>query len=383
MTGVGFSERDATSRMLQHLLQYHNASRVRTVCLDLSRPLADPDAAGEGTGLGVSARVGEKGGDAVGVMYRRECHVFRHLGRAVLDSNLPGRFGGPRVPGAAQAEANSQGGNKVSLLAGMVRDEEPELVIDLCGHRSLLGLQVMSTLTAQGTQVISLFGHHGTVGALPANSTRSLKWTDAAATPPEAAPLFAERLVYVGEAGAGGGGDAATFLLNSVPDAGLIAARKAEQRRRARPHTRREMKLPEGAVVFAYFGDLVYVDHSCWHAWMEIVRLVPGSVLWLALGNASADTTVNVHKHALEYGLPSRRVVVAELAGLQLLTPELMSLADVMLDSTLHNTPPEYLLQALWAGVAPVTMAGAGMHQRTTASALRSLGLGMLIGATV
>ena len=74
---------------------------------------------------------------------------------------------------------------------------------------------------------------------------------------------------------------------------GVIAARKAEQRRRARPHTRREMKLPEGAVVFAYFGDLVYVDHSCWHAWMEIVRLVPGSVLWLALGNASADTTVN------------------------------------------------------------------------------------------
>ena len=57
----------------------------------------------------VSVQESGKGGDAVGVMYRRECHVFRHLGLALLDSDLPGRFGGP-VGGAAQA--NSQEGTK-------------------------------------------------------------------------------------------------------------------------------------------------------------------------------------------------------------------------------------------------------------------------------
>jgi hypothetical protein len=78
-----------------------------------------------------------------------------------------------------------------------------------------------------------------------------------------------------------------TFLLNGVPQAaqrldvrgeGGVGKGGRERGKGGQRVMGREWGLPEGKFVFGYFGDLLYVDHACWHAWMEILRSCRPSV---------------------------------------------------------------------------------------------------------
>jgi len=90
----------------------------------------------------------------------------------------------------------------------------------------------------------------------------------------------------------------------------------------------------------------------------------------------------NLRKHALEYAVSSARIVVSNISK-RALTPAVMSLADLMLDTLVHNTPPDLLLKGLWAGLAIVTYGGESLHQRTSVSALKTLGLTLLVTRSV
>ena len=103
-------------------------------------------------------------------------------------------------------------------------------------------------------------------------------------------------------------------------------------------------------------------------------------MLWVRPTGGASER--NLRKHALEYAVSSARIVVSNISQ-RALTPAVMSLADLMLDTLVHNTPPDLLLKGLWAGLAIVTYGGESLHQRTSVSALKTLGLTLLVTRTV
>jgi predicted O-linked N-acetylglucosamine transferase (SPINDLY family) len=108
---------------------------------------------------------------------------------------------------------------------------------------------------------------------------------------------------------------------------------------------------------------------------MCLLREIPGSVLWLRDGPVVAMH--NLRNAAQQAGITPSRIVFAprqpharHLARL--------ALADIALDTT-HHAGGVTTLDALWAGIPIVTLAGPSHPSRTGASILHAMGLPDLV----
>ena len=110
-------------------------------------------------------------------------------------------------------------------------------------------------------------------------------------------------------------------------------------------------------------------------AWMELLKEIPGSVLWLLEGNRSAPP--NLQREATIRGVAAERLVFAPRRSLS----EHLArhrLAHLFLDTfpvNAHTTASD----ALWAGCPVLTLAGTTFVSRVAGSLLRALGLSELI----
>ena len=109
--------------------------------------------------------------------------------------------------------------------------------------------------------------------------------------------------------------------------------------------------------------------------WMNLLKTVPDSVLWLFRSNDLAER--NLKSEAKTRGVEGDRLIFAErLAKDQHLAR--CRLADLALDTRIcggHTTTSD----ALWAGVPVVTMLGTHFASRISASLLNAVGLTELI----
>lgn len=138
---------------------------------------------------------------------------------------------------------------------------------------------------------------------------------------------------------------------------------------------RRREGLPESAVVFCCFNQAYKITPEVFARWLELLRAVPDSVLWLIEG--AAVRRRNLALHARRAGVDPARLVYARwldkpnhLARLQL--------ADLCLDTDIyggHTTT----IDALWAGRPVLTVAGHTFAARATASMLKAMHLGDLV----
>jgi predicted O-linked N-acetylglucosamine transferase (SPINDLY family) len=139
--------------------------------------------------------------------------------------------------------------------------------------------------------------------------------------------------------------------------------------------TRAECGLPETGVVFACFNATVRIDPPTFARFMQVLRAVPGSVLWLRAGPAGADGRLRAAASAQDVS-PERLVFLPPLPREQFLARH--ALVDLCLD-TLPRSARTIAADALRTGCPLLTCAGETFAGRTAASLLHHAHLPELV----
>jgi len=137
--------------------------------------------------------------------------------------------------------------------------------------------------------------------------------------------------------------------------------------------TRAEEGLPEGAYVYCCFNNNYKITPEIFDVWMEILKEVPDSVLWLYEGNAAAPP--NLRKEAEKRGVDPSRLVFAKKKPIEEHLAR-HKLADLFLDTipcNAHTTARD----ALIAGLPVLTIMGDTFASRVAASIGQTIESGM------
>jgi predicted O-linked N-acetylglucosamine transferase (SPINDLY family) len=146
-----------------------------------------------------------------------------------------------------------------------------------------------------------------------------------------------------------------------------------------RVFTREELGLPAQGFVFCCFNRGFKLMPETFDDWMQILKRVEGSVLWLSEGDKTA--VANLRREAERRDVSPQRLIFA--ASMPSMADHLARLrtAQLFLDTlpfNAHTTASD----ALWAGLPVLTCAGNALPGRVAASLLNAVGLPELITTT-
>lgn len=142
--------------------------------------------------------------------------------------------------------------------------------------------------------------------------------------------------------------------------------------------TRAALGLPEEGVVFGCFAQTFKIQPEHFDSWMQILKQVPGSVLWMASGPKGA--TDNLKAEMQKQGIDPARMVVAERCS----RAEYLSrfeLMDIHLD-TFPYTSGTVASDALYGGCPLLTLSGTTMVSKMAGSILAHAGFPELVART-
>lgn len=144
-----------------------------------------------------------------------------------------------------------------------------------------------------------------------------------------------------------------------------------------RPHpfpspglSRADYGLPGDGFVFCGFNNYYKIEPGIFTLWMDILRAVPGSVLWLAGRNAIA--AANLKREARMRGVDDTRLVFAPFDEREKYLAR-FALADLFLDTFLFNAMTT-ACDSLAAGLPVLTLPGREFPSRVAASLLHAAG---------
>jgi len=143
--------------------------------------------------------------------------------------------------------------------------------------------------------------------------------------------------------------------------------------------TRQELGLPDDGFVFCGFNNSYKITSQVWDIWMNVLKGVPKSVLWLSYRDD--PTSSNFIKEAEARGIDPSRIVFAPRlkdVGEHLAR---MQCADLLLDTYPYNAHSTASV-ALWAGLPVLTRMGESFASRVAASLLTTCQLPELIVQT-
>lgn len=224
-----------------------------------------------------------------------------------------------------------------------------DILVDLCGYMPS-GRPDALALRPAPIQVYWL-GHGGGLGA------RYIDYVigDPFVTPPEDDEHYVEKIARLPD----------TF---SSADRPVISDRSM---------TRADHGLPEDATVFCAFNNALKIDGGAFDCWMSILREVPRSVLWLN-ATKTAATRDRLRAAADARGVAGERLVFADRVDDKAEHFTRHHLADLFLDTFRFNASTT-ALDALWAGLPVLTVAGPHFHSRIAAGYVSAVGLPELI----
>ena len=142
---------------------------------------------------------------------------------------------------------------------------------------------------------------------------------------------------------------------------------------------KKNFDIPEDYFIFCSFNQSYKIDPVMFNSWMNILKKVPQSILWLMLDNKRAEE--NLRRKAKTRGINSERLFFAK----KLPKDEHLSrlkLADLGLDTRIYNGHTT-TSDALWAGTPVVTLQGNHFASRVSSSILSALGMPDLITYTL
>lgn len=232
-------------------------------------------------------------------------------------------------------------------IARLVRAHEIDILIDLQGQTS--GAKTTLLAMHPAPVQITYLGLPATTG-LPGID---YVIADRYLIPDEFARFYSETPLY-------------------MPDCYQVSDRKREH---SPPPTRKACGLPTRKFVFCSFNNNHKYTLEVFTAWMNILRRVPNSVLWLLADNPWAAQ--NLRQQAVAQGIDPKRLVFAERATpMDYLARYLV--ADLFLDTFPFNAGTT-ANDALWMGLPVLTMSGRSFASRMAGALLTAAGLPELI----
>ncbi len=234
-------------------------------------------------------------------------------------------------------------------IAQVMRDMEIDVAIDLAGFTSDSRTDIFSHRPAPVH--VNYLGYPGTLG-MP---DMDYLIADRHVIPPEHQGFYDEKVVYLPD----------TYL---PTDGGIRIAERTP--------TRAECGLPDEGVVFCSFNHDYKISPHVFTVWMNLLRQVPGSVLWLMSRNEVSQR--NLRQSAQDQGVDPNRLVFA--ARVPLVEDHLARYrqADMFLDTHPYNAHTT-AADALMAGLPVVTYMGQAFPARVAGSLLHTVGLPELI----
>jgi len=234
-----------------------------------------------------------------------------------------------------------------AAAAARMRADRIDVLIDLAGHTKGARLEIFALKPAAAQAHYLGWGLGLGAHYLP------YLITDARQTPPEM--LVDEVPVYLPD----------SFMAAGKPAIAAVPSRAA-------------VGLPERAVVIAAFNAPYKLDPDCFGWWCAVLREVPEAVLWLRAAGAVDD---RLRVAAAARGVdPGRLIFAPRLPRAEHLARH--GLADLAVDTPWHGGGVT-TVDALWAGVPVVTLAGQAPAARTGVSLLSAVGLPELVAGTV
>ena len=140
--------------------------------------------------------------------------------------------------------------------------------------------------------------------------------------------------------------------------------------------TRRECGLPDKAFVFCCFNQPFKITPDVFRIWMNLLKAIDESVLWLSATNAIAEA--NLRREAEQCGVSAERLVFAPRVSDMSEHLARQRQADLFLDTLPYNAHTT-ANEALWVGLPVLTRVGDAFHGRVAASLLKAIGLTELI----
>lgn len=237
--------------------------------------------------------------------------------------------------------------DKSSLeIARLIRAHEIDIAIDLSGYTAGSRLEVLSHRPAPVQ--ITYLGYPGTLG-LP---YIDYLIADRYIVPEHLASGYSEKILH-------------------LPHCYL--PRDVSVRPSSAPQDRQAHGLPEKGTVFCSFNHDYKISPAIFDYWLDLLREVPGSVLWLMKLNDAARA--NLSTYADERGIDPMRLVFAQRVPAIADHLARYRLADVFLDTYPYNGHTT-ASDALLAGLPVVTMSGETFASRVAGSLLNDIGLG-------
>lgn len=139
--------------------------------------------------------------------------------------------------------------------------------------------------------------------------------------------------------------------------------------------TRAQYGISEDAFVFCNFGPSYKIDPDVFDVWMNVLKRVPNSILWLV--QSSEESAFNLKQEAIKREVQPDRLVFSPVSSIE---EQLRRgvLADLFLDTSCCNAFAP-ACDALWAGTPMLTVQGSRMACRVGSSLLTAVGLPELI----
>jgi predicted O-linked N-acetylglucosamine transferase (SPINDLY family) len=229
-------------------------------------------------------------------------------------------------------------------VAALARSEGIDIAVDLKGFttESRTGIFAARAAPIQ----VNYLGYPGTMAA----AYMDYLIADAVVVPARDRGAYSEKIVWLPDS-------------YQVNDSRRLISERA--------FTRAECGLPPAGVVYCCFNANYKIVPQTFSSWMNILRQVDGSVLWLFADNPTA--VANLRREAETRGVDADRLVFAQRAPM----PEHLArhrVADLVLDTAPYNAHTT-ASDALWAGLPVLTCPGETFASRVAASLLNAVGL--------
>jgi predicted O-linked N-acetylglucosamine transferase (SPINDLY family) len=234
-------------------------------------------------------------------------------------------------------------------IAEKIRDLEIDILIDLNGFTQNSRTLVLAERPAPIQ--VNYLGYSGTMGA----DYIDYIIADQTVLPPEHAKFYSEKIAWLPD----------TYMPGD--DKRLVSERTP---------TRRECGLPDNGVVFCCFNQSFKITPDVFSIWMNVLKAIDQSVLWLSSANAIAEA--NLRREAEASGVSPQRLIFAPVIPQTADHLARLRQADLFLDTLPYNAHTT-AYEALWIGLPVVTLIGDAFHGRVAASLLKAIGLSELI----
>ncbi|MBW7900585.1 MAG: tetratricopeptide repeat protein [Rhodocyclaceae bacterium] len=231
--------------------------------------------------------------------------------------------------------------------ARLIREHEIDILIDLHGQTSGARMNMLAMRPAPIQ--ITYLGLPATTGIPGIDYVIA----DRFLIPEEYAGYYSEKPIY-------------------LPDVYQASDRK---RLCAPAPTRKACGLPAKGFVFCSFNNNYKYTSEVFTAWMNILRRVPGSVLWLLSDNPWAE--VNLRREAEARGIDPGRLFFAERAAPENYLAR-YALPGLFLDTFPFNAGTT-ANDALWMGLPVLTLSGRAFASRMAGALLTAAALPELI----